>query len=97
MSYFYPHHPRASLQHRFLSDLSVECNIYLFGMMHIPRESYFIMLLTALFPLKTTSHTTINLEHLTGTLHDLFVCTLCHCVWWGIPKKGVFLHLTEQE
>lgn len=53
------------------------------------------MALAALFPLKTTSRTTINLECLTGS--SVYMYSLSVCVWRGIPKKGVFLHLTEQE
>lgn len=93
----HPNQPHVSCQQRPLLDLTEQSSIYLSGMLHLPQESYFIMVLAALFPLKTTSHTTINLKRLTGTLHDLFVCTLCQRVWRGIPKEGVFLHLTEQE
>lgn len=49
------------------------------------------MALAALFPLKTTSRTTINLEFLTGPLHDLCVCTLRRrvCVVRYSQERGV--------
>lgn len=47
--------------------------------------------------LPVTHLSTQPVEHLPGTLNDLFVCTLCQWIWCGIPKKSEFLHLTEQE
>lgn len=85
--------PPSSFQQRPWLDLGEECTIYLSGMLHLPQESYFIMALAALFPLKTTSRTTINLECLTGTLPDMCVCILCQCVCVcaGVfPRKGCF-------
>lgn len=47
--------------------------------------------------LPVTQLSTQPVEPLPGTLNDLFVCTLCQWIWWAIPKKSEFLHLTEQE
>lgn len=75
----------ASLQQRPWSDLHGESTIYL--SLHPPQESYFIMALAALFPLKTTSRTTINSLCLTGTPHDPCVCASSKCVRGGYSQE----------
>ena len=87
----------SSFQERCWSEPDSESTIYLSGPLHLPQESCFIIVLAALFPLKTTSRTTINLGRLAGALHDLYVCTLSVCVAGVFPRKEVFLQLAEQE
>lgn len=71
--------------------------VYFSATLLLPQENCFITALAALFPLKTTSRKTVNLQSLAGALCDLCVCTVCVCVAAVFPKKRVFLQLAEQE